>query len=253
MLIEPIRVPSLKEACIRRLEELILSGELKPGERLPPERILAQRFSISRPVVHEALVDLASKGLVTISPRHGVRICDFRTQGSVAILSSLLEYHNGKLDPAVLSSLMEMRILVEVEGARQAAACCSSEDIHTLEELFRSETDLQASSTCDADGLTDLDFRFHLQVALASGNLIYPLIINSFKSIYTSLTRAFFNRVCGTPAAAEVLEFQGSLIRAIKEKQADQAGRTMQAMLVHGQKILEQVIPAEAGTDRSLM
>jgi DNA-binding transcriptional MocR family regulator len=83
--ITPLRVPSLKEACVQRLEELILSGELKAGEKLASERELALQLGISRPVLHEALVDLAAKGLVAIEPRRGVYINDFRTNGSVAI------------------------------------------------------------------------------------------------------------------------------------------------------------------------
>ena len=51
--IEPLHVESLKDACIARLEELILSGELKAGERLPAERNLAVRLGVSRPVLPE--------------------------------------------------------------------------------------------------------------------------------------------------------------------------------------------------------
>ncbi len=99
MMIEPLRVPSLKDAAITRLEELVLSGEWQAGTRLPSERDLAEQLGISRPVLHEALVDLAAKGLVRIEARRGVFINDFRTSGSLAILSSLLAYSNGQLDP----------------------------------------------------------------------------------------------------------------------------------------------------------
>ena len=70
--IEPLKVQSLKSACISRLEGLILSGELHIGERLPSEREFAARLEVSRPVLHEALVDLGLKGLVQILPRRGV-------------------------------------------------------------------------------------------------------------------------------------------------------------------------------------
>lgn len=73
---EPIQVQSLKAACVQRLEELILSGEWQIGMRLPSERDLAAHLNISRPVLHETLVDLAAKGLVTIEPRRGVFIND---------------------------------------------------------------------------------------------------------------------------------------------------------------------------------
>ena len=96
--IEPLQVNSLTGACITRLEELVLSGELRAGERLPAERDLAARLGVSRPVLHEALLDLSAKGLVTILPRRGVVVNDYRKSGSTAILSSLLSYHQGDLD-----------------------------------------------------------------------------------------------------------------------------------------------------------
>ena len=119
--ISPLAVQSLKEACVRKLEGFILSGELKIGERLPAERALAQRLGLSRPVLHEALVDLAGKGLVVIEPRRGARIADFRTSGSLALLPSLLAYQEGALDPVFMNSLMEMRLVLEMETARLAA------------------------------------------------------------------------------------------------------------------------------------
>ncbi len=67
--LQPLQVPSLKAACVQQLEHLILSGKLKINEKLPPERELAAQLQVSRPVIHEAIVDLAAKGLVTIIPR----------------------------------------------------------------------------------------------------------------------------------------------------------------------------------------
>ena len=71
-LLKPIRTESLKDVFIRRFEDLILSGKFPIGQKLPSERELALQLGVSRPVVHEGLVDLAAKGLVsmilTVSP-----------------------------------------------------------------------------------------------------------------------------------------------------------------------------------------
>ena len=69
--IEPLKIQSLKDACVSRLEQLILSGELKIGEQLPSERDFALRIGVSRPVLHAALVELDSKGLVQIARAGG--------------------------------------------------------------------------------------------------------------------------------------------------------------------------------------
>ncbi|MBU1181685.1 MAG: GntR family transcriptional regulator, partial [Proteobacteria bacterium] len=55
--LKPVKADSLKDVCVTRFEELIISGKLFPGQKLPSERELAMQLGVSRPVVHEALVD----------------------------------------------------------------------------------------------------------------------------------------------------------------------------------------------------
>ncbi|MFA6032330.1 MAG: GntR family transcriptional regulator, partial [Myxococcota bacterium] len=90
-LLAPLKAESLKEVFISRFEGLILSGQLATGQKLPSERELAMTLGVSRPVVHEGLVDLAAKGLVSMKPRVGAFVNDFRREGSITLLSSLLD------------------------------------------------------------------------------------------------------------------------------------------------------------------
>lgn len=234
--IEPLKVPSLKAACISRLEGLILSGELRIGERLPSEREFAMRLEVSRPVLHEAMVDLGAKGLVQIVPRRGVFVSDYRRSGSLALLSSLLAYHNGQLDPAFAQSLIDMRLIVEIETARLAARNRTADQLADFRALLVEEGRLPCS---DSQVLTRLDFSFHLQVAIASGNLVYPLIINSFQGVYTSLTGEFFRRYCGTAVVDTVHRFHHRLVDALEAKKAENAARIMSEMLKHGERYLK--------------
>ena len=135
----PLEVLSLKNACVQQLEALILSGELKINEKLPSERDLAAKLQISRPVLHEALVDLAAKGLVRIEARRGVFVNDYRTHGSCALLSSLLAFHENKLDTNFENSLLEMRFLVEVETAGLAAERSTAKSRKPLAEIISKE------------------------------------------------------------------------------------------------------------------
>jgi len=233
--IEPLRVKSLKDACVARLEELILSGDLPVGQRLPAERDLAARLGVSRPVLHEALVDLAGKGLVTIQPRRGVVVNDYRQSGSFAILSSLLNYANGALNPEMQRSLLAVRILLERETARLAAEQASPAQVKELKGILSEES---AAPRGDAARLTALDYDFHLKVAVASGNLVYPLILNSFKNIYTHFTTAFFQVKAGTEAVEEVITFHEKLLGLIEARKPDQAAALMEEMLVRGEKQL---------------
>jgi len=234
--IPPLHVHSLKEACISRLEELILSGELKAGQKLPSERDLASQLNISRPVLHEALVDLAAKGLVSIRPRRGVMVNDYRKTGSCAILSSLLSYNHGQLDPPFAESLFGMRLLIETETARLAAIHASAEQIHQMHDLLEAANFLNRS---DSAALTQADFDFHLLISIASGSLVYPLIINSFKNIYTHFTGQFFQHFAQGEALDETFAYQHRLVDAIAARSPLEAGAIMSAMLSYGENLLK--------------
>jgi GntR family transcriptional repressor for pyruvate dehydrogenase complex len=234
--IEPLQVQSLKEACAARLEQMILSGELEIGERLPSERSFAARLNVSRPVLHQALVELEAKGLVRIIPRRGVFISDYRRDGSLAMLSSLLSYHNGELSPDLNQSMLEMRLLLETETARLAAQYRSEVQMGEFRELLAAEI---MAVDSDPQTLTDLDFSFHHSIAIASGNLVYPLIINSFKEVYTGLTGKFFRKYFGTEIITAVHDYHQQLVDAFKVQDADSAVQTMVDMLKHGEVYLK--------------
>ncbi len=234
-ILEPLQVQSLKEACIQKLENLILSGEIKIGEKLPSERKLSEMLNISRPVLHDSLVDLASKGLVTILPRRGVFVSDYRREGSCALINSLLNYSGESLDEELVHSLIEMRQLVETENARLAALFRTEEQLVELEVILAEENNLDRS---DIDRLTELDFSLHQWLAIASGNRMYPLIINSFKRVYTMLTGVFFETYHDTPVIDEVFAFHEQLIDAIRCKNSETACKVTKAMLEHGARHL---------------
>ena len=227
-LLQPISTTSLKELFIRQFEELILSGAFPIGQKLPSERELAMRLNVSRPVVHEGLVDLAAKGLITLIPRVGTIVNDYRKEGSLSLLSSLVNYHQGDLEPELLSSLLEMRLLFEVETARRAALHRTQDQLKSFRRLLQQEA---ATNHRDADGISALDFEFHHLVALASGNHIYPLLLNSFKNCYLNLAGQFFSDATVVP---EVFAFHEAMVKAVDEKDENRAAQIMQRMLNHG-------------------
>ena len=235
--LEPIKVLSLKEACISQLEKLILTGELQMGARLPSERDLAAQLQVSRPILHEALVDLEAKGLLKIIPRHGTVVNDFRRSGSMALLSSLLNYHDGQLAPQFSKNLIEIRLLIETETARLAALYRSPDQIEEFRAILQQETQ---SSPDDVEKLISLDFSFHLLIAIASGNLIYPLIINSFRGVYTSLTGSFFQSISHSLTLQTVHQYHRQIVDALERQDADDCVKTMTEMLKHGEMILRE-------------
>ena len=238
--LEPLRTDSLKEVFIKKFEALIFSGHFSIGEKLPPERELAKQLQVSRPVVHEGLVNLAAKGLVTLKPRVGTFINDYRNDGSLFLLNALFQYGDGQVSDRLLADILDMRMLLEVESARLAAVHREKAHMTRLEALLERE---QLSDPEDARQLSAVDFDFHHQIAIASGNLVYPLIMNSLKQFYTNVSGRFFADPAVVPV---VFDFHARLVSAVRERNPEQAQRIMRQMLAHGEREVKAQGPTDA-------
>jgi GntR family transcriptional regulator, transcriptional repressor for pyruvate dehydrogenase complex len=233
-MLQPLKTESLKDLFVSRFEQLILSGELSIGEKLPPERELALRLGVSRPVVHEGLVELAARGLVAIRPRKGTVVNDFRKEGSLALLNSLVNYQGG-LDPALLENLLDMRTLFETEVARLAARHRTDAQLQAIGAVLEAEK----AARGDMARFSALDFDFHHALAMASGNDLYTLLLNSFRQIYRHLAGQFYSL---PRVARAVLTFHEDILAAVEQQNADAAAEAMGRMLDHGRQRLHQVI-----------
>jgi GntR family transcriptional regulator, transcriptional repressor for pyruvate dehydrogenase complex len=243
-MLTPLKAESLKEVFISRFEDLILTGRLAIGQKLPPERELAFQLGVSRPVVHEGLLDLAVKGLVTMRPRSGTVVNDYRRQGSLAILESLVKFRQGTLEPELLKSLIDTRALMEIETARLASLNRTLEHLLLFKDILAREKAFVGS---DTERITKLDFEFHHLIALASGNLVYPLLVNSFKPVYTAFTAMFFS----DPAVLSVtFAFHEKLARAIEEQAPRRALKIMSEVLAHGEEHLLKMMSSQRGERR---
>ena len=107
----PIVAPSIRELFIQQLEGAILSGQLKPGDRLPTERELADTMHISKTVVHEGLRELHRLGFLDIASRRGVTVADYAQTGSLETLTAIMDYHGGLPDEKTARSILRLRYL----------------------------------------------------------------------------------------------------------------------------------------------
>jgi GntR family transcriptional repressor for pyruvate dehydrogenase complex len=238
-LIEPLKTDSLKDVFVIRFEELILSGKVKIGQKLPSERELALQLGVSRPVVHEGLVELASRGLVSLKPRFGAIVNDYRKEGSITLLSSLIQYQKGKLEPELLDSLLQMRLLMETQFASQAAQNRTKQHLSEFNEIVKKE---ESANHKNIQNITDLDFEFHLLIAVASGNAVFPLLLNSFRQVYTNLSGQFFK---DSQVISIVHKYHRDLLQALESKDAKKAVSIMKTLLNHGEKYLLKMIDRE--------
>lgn len=221
---------TLVEDFIEQFEKMILSGQLQVDEKLPSERDLAAQLGVSRPVVHEGLINLAAKGLVTRSSRGGTVVNDYRQSGSLAMLNSLLNYHDGVLNPKLADSTMAFRFLFEVENARLAAHNRTAKHLEEMRAVLEEENALQEEG--DVEAISELDFRFHHLIALATDNIFYPLLFNSFRAFYLHNVRMFFSIREHIPI---VFQFHAQLVDAIASRDEGAAADVMRRMLEHGE------------------
>lgn len=235
-LLPKLKKRTLVDDFIRRFEEMILSGKLSIGEKLPSERELAARLGVSRPVVHEGLIDLALKGLVTRTPTGGAVINDYRKDGSLSMLTSLLSFQGGIPEPRLAESTLEFRVLIEVENARLAALNRTEEQLVNMQAVLEEEKQVRIDAI---DKIAEMDFRLHHLIALATNNIFYPLLLNSFKKLYMGGVQLFYSNPKVVP---EVFAFHIELVNAIASRNSERAGSVMHRMLDHGSSSYKEIV-----------
>ena len=170
-----ISAPSLTDLFVQQIEKLILSGELAVGEQLPPARELSVKMGVSRSVINAGLVELEKLGFVDVQPRQGVYVCDYRRKGSVETLVAIMRYHGGALRQNEVRSLLEVREALECLCVRQVIEQVSLAELEALDPML--EAIRQASS---GDEAAERVYDFHHELAVLSGNVLMPLLYNSF-------------------------------------------------------------------------
>lgn len=181
-----LNAPSLKELFIQELETMILSGRLMVGEKLPPERELAESMQVSRAVVNSGITELARKGFLIIKPRVGTFVADYRRDGTMDTLMSIMNYNGGILREAEVRSILELRIALDSLAIQLWLPEAKDEEIHLLRSYV--EALKTAKNTSEA---AEFAFRFQHELAFLSGNTLIPLIFTSFKVPVISLWERF--------------------------------------------------------------
>lgn len=226
----PLKPVSLKAQCTAHLERLIISGELPIGASLPPEREFAKELGVSRPVLHEAIVDLAAKGFLVIAPRRGIRVKDFYREGTLATFEAIIQDSDGAFPSGIIGDITDFRALIELEAARLAASRGGGERIVELRAVVAEEGTL-SPLPAGLEGRVALDMRFHMLIVEASGNRILPLVMHSLAPVYASLVRKFYE---AGPEPSVVLDWHRRLVEAIVARDREAAARLAEEMLRHG-------------------
>lgn len=221
----PGRTPrrlSLHSHVVQELGERIVRGELRPGEVLPSEEVLASRMSVSRTALREAIKVLSAKGLIESRPKIGTRIRDERHWSQLD--ADVLAWRCASMPTAEFSqTLMQMREIIEPAAATLAAQFGSHEQIEDIERAFRA-----MEAAANIEQWTAADVAFHEGILQATNN---PLLGSLFAVIETALATFF------ALSARTARDFRYSLpdhhkvFEAIRKRQPEAARKAMQKMI----------------------
>jgi len=161
--LSPVR-PRLADIIVEQIEQLIVDGQLSPGEKLPSERELADKLSVSRPSVREALLKTEARGLIEVTHGGGFAVRDVTGPTIAEPLAHLLNRY-----PKAANDFLEMRHGLEAMAASLAARRATETDLKRLKQSL--EAMVTARAVRDSIVGADADARFHLAVAEASHNV----------------------------------------------------------------------------------
>lgn len=162
----------LSEQVLERLREMIRTGELKPGDAMPSERSLMERFGVGRPAVREALQALHGAGLITISHGERSRVNEI-TAGTVLARSDDIARLLLDSVPSNLEHLKQARRMFELGIVRIAAEKASEQDVRDLRELVARQRGLLGT---DAIPFIETDMAFHARIAEIVNNPIIAAV-----------------------------------------------------------------------------
>lgn len=205
-----IDAPSIKELFLSQVKEMILSGELKAGDRLPSERELADTMGISKTIVHEGIRELARIGFLDVAARKGVTVADFASTGNLDTLFAIIRFRGGMPDKKMLIDLLDVRIDLECPALRRLAERRDAKDVAVLEGL---QQQVRAAMQADDDAFASALFAYRKAVAGLTGNCITPLIMNAF-FVGSIAAWSDYCRFTGRAETCEALESTTACIRA---------------------------------------
>lgn len=201
---------------ISQIRDLISKGAIKSGEKLPPERKLAEHFGVSRNQVREAISKLQIYGIVKVQPQSGTTINGTGIVALEGLITNVLRIENTDF-----KSLVDTRVLLEKEAARLAAINRTPDDLFEMKkalELFEKKILIDHAAI-------EEDLLFHLKVAEAGKNsvlkslmmIIAPDIVKSFRAL----------KVCDMDNSNKLIQEHRKILQMISEQNPDEAVKAM--------------------------
>ena len=223
-IVQPVRSGQTTEQVVARVYELIKHQELKPGDRLPPERELSKQLGISRPSLRAGLSSLISMGVLQSRQGAGTFIVDGPPALDSEPLRLLAQLHGFSFE-----HMFETRSVLEVGAAGLAAERATGEQLATMSEEI---ADMFAALK-DPQQFLVHDVAFHRAVAEASGNPTLATLVQMVSAILYERRRETIERAHDFN---EALELHRRIYRAIRARKPDEAREAMRDHIVRAQR-----------------
>ncbi len=207
---------TIQNNIIIKIKELINYKNLEPGEKLPSERMLSDKFEVSRSNVREAINKLEFYGILKSMPQSGTFVADIGVIAMNGMIEDIL-----RLDEPDFKSLVETRILLELKTVRLAALRRTESDLEQIENALNAFK----NKVLNGEDAVQEDLLFHLAIAKASGNSsinafmlkITPEIITNFKKYH----------VCDVDQSHSAIKEHEAIFEAIKKQNTQEAKQKM--------------------------
>src|SRR5262245_28016340 len=168
-MLKPVERQRVADEIVEQLRSLILTGQYRPGAKLPPERELARTLGVNRASLREALKKLEHLGLVRIRQGDGTRVENFMETAGIELVRYLVPFARSGY-PDIIRDALECRRLVAREVARLAAVRRDAGDLERLRGIARK------AESAAGDLLFHLDFDFYIALTAASKNRVVGLL-----------------------------------------------------------------------------
>ncbi|OON79192.1 FadR/GntR family transcriptional regulator [Streptomyces tsukubensis] len=215
----PVRQSRTHELVLESIEEQVLSGRLKAGDRLPPERELAPALGVSRSALREALRVLETIGVLVAHAGRGADAGARIVRNPDDALGRLLRLHFG-LGSYSLEDVLEARVVLERSSFEAAARHAGPDDLAEAADILER---IRRPGVGPAE-FNDLDTRFHVQIARISGNQLTSTLTAAVRESVRALILRALEAADDWPATAAALNVEHvELLRLVREGRGAEA------------------------------
>jgi GntR family transcriptional repressor for pyruvate dehydrogenase complex len=245
MTFESIKPAKISDSIVSQIEQLILEGILKPGDKLPAERELAQQLNVSRPSLREALLKLEAKGLLQTRRGGGTYVVDAVAPTLTEPLVHLLKNH-----PEATFDILELRHALEEVAAYFAAIRSTAADREILQYRFGALATVHQEHDPMRDA--EADAEFHLAITDASHNVALMHVMQGLFNLLRSSIFCSLEKLHIQAGNYEIVhEHHKQIFNAVMERNPEMARQAAHLHLAFVEKTLHELDKEDTREERS--